>query len=121
MNNDPLYKEIILENWEHPMNYGTLKHSDVDVIEQNPLCGDEIRLMISFDNDQIAKIRFTAQGCAIAKASASLTTEAIKGMSKKDLENMKPEDVLEELGISLTPARTKCALLIYQTIKKITD
>lgn len=115
---DPLYREIILEHWENPQNYGVIKNADFDVTEFNSLCGDEIRLTGKIKNGNLSEIKFTGEGCAISKASASLFTEKVKGMSLTEIKKLMHEDVLSELGIILTPARTKCALLIYQALQK---
>ena len=116
---DPLYREIILEHWQHPQNYGVIKHADFDVRENNPLCGDEIRLTGKFEEGTLTKIAFSGDGCAISRASASLFTESIKGELVREIKNKKEKDILELLGIELTPARVKCALLIFNTLKKV--
>ncbi|SRR6266568_5146399 len=115
---DPIYREIILEHWQHPQNYGVIKNADFDVTEFNPLCGDEIRVTGKFQNGKLSKIAFSGDGCAISRASASLFTEDIKGKSLASIKKIKGTDVLTLLGIELTPARTKCALLVYTTLKK---
>src|SRR5205807_6587528 len=107
---DPLYREIILEHWQHPQNYGVIKNADFDVSENNPLCGDEIRLTGKIENGKLIKIAFSGDGCAISRASASLFTEEIKGERLDAIKKKKDKDVLALLGIELTPARTKCAL-----------
>lgn len=115
---DPLYREILLEHWEDPQNYGVIKNPDFDVTDLNTLCGDAIRLTGKIKHNKLVEIGFVSEGCVISKASASLFTEKIKGESLEKIKKIKPFDVLEELGIELTPARTKCALLIYITLKK---
>ncbi|SRR5258708_39588120 len=115
---DPLYREIILEHWGHPQNYGVIKDADFDVSDSNPLCGDEIRLTGKIQNGKLTKIAFSGEGCAISRASASLFTEEIKGMSLDAINKKKDKDVLALLGIELTPARIKCALLVYTVLKK---
>jgi len=115
---DPLYRELILEHWSNPQNYGILSDADIDVHENNPLCGDEIRVTAIIKNNTITDIQFVAQGCAISKASASLFTEKVKGQLIDEIKKITPEEILEDLGITLTPARTKCALLIYTTLRK---
>ena len=102
---DQLYRDIILEHWKNPQNYGTLKDADIDIVELNPLCGDEMHLMIKIKNNKINKIFFTAEGCAISKASASLFTEDVKGKTIDKIISIKPEEVLELLGVTLTPSR----------------
>ena len=115
---DPLYREIILEHWQNPQNFGVIKNADIDVQEVNPLCGDSIRLTIKIEKGKIKKILFSGEGCAISRASASLFTEEIKGESIDFVKKINEQDVLDLLGIELTPARTKCALLIFNTVKK---
>ncbi len=115
---DPLYREIILEHWQHPHNYGTVARPDIDETGFNPLCGDEIHLTATTSNKQLVDIAFTAQGCAIAKAAASLLTDGVKGSAVATISAMTAEDMLGLLGLTLTPARTKCALLAYQTLQR---
>lgn len=115
---DILYREIILEHWEHPQNYGVLKNSDIDITENNPLCGDEIRLMVKKGKNKIKKISFTGQGCAISIASASLLTIMVKDMKIEEIKKIKTEDFLNKFEFCLSPARIKCALLAFSTLKK---
>lgn len=115
---DPLYREIILEHWEHPQNYGIIKNADFDVTENNPLCGDELRLTGKIKNGIVTQIAFSGESCAISRASASLFTEEIKGKSLVQIKKKNDEDVLGLLGIELTPARMKCALLVWKTLQK---
>jgi nitrogen fixation NifU-like protein len=115
---DSIYREIILEHYKDPQNYGVLENADIDVTEVNPLCGDEIRLMMQLKNNQIKMIAFESLGCAISKASASLFTESIKGKKLEELKKITSQEVLELLEVELTPARTKCSLLVYKTLLK---
>lgn len=115
---DLLYREIILEHWQNPQNFGVLKNADIDVTETNPLCGDLIRLTITLKKGKVTKVLFSGEGCAISQAFASLFTEKMKGMSNKELNNVTDSQVLQLLGIELTPVRTKCALLILKTLHK---
>jgi nitrogen fixation NifU-like protein len=114
---DPIYREIILEHWTNPQNYGVIKNADFDVSDNNPLCGDEIRITGKIKDGQLENIAFTGEGCAVSKASASLFTEKIKKMAITEIKEITPENVLEEVGLTLTPARMKCALLVYNTLK----
>jgi len=115
---DQLYQDIILEHWKDPQNFGTLKDFDRDVSVQNRYCGDNIRLMLKFDKNKISAISFSGEGCAISIASASIFTEYLKGKSVTSLKKINQEQVLNLLEIELTPARTKCALLIFQALQK---
>jgi nitrogen fixation protein NifU and related proteins len=114
---DPLYREIILEHWQNPQNAGVIKNTDFDVMEVNPLCGDKIRLTGKLENGKLTEIAFEGVGCAISQASASLFTEDVKGESLVLLKDKREKDVLDLLGIELTPARTKCALLVLKTLQ----
>lgn len=116
---DPLYREIILEHWENPQNFGVLSHPDISVEEVNPLCGDMLHVTMNVKDGKIDKILFSGESCAISRASASLFTEEIKGKSLASLKKIKESDVLALLGIELTPARSKCALLVYKTLLKV--
>lgn len=115
---DQLYREFILEHWKNPQNYGVLENADIDISGNNPLCGDEIRITVKLKGNKIENILFISQGCAISKASASLYTEMVKHKNVKDIKNIKPEDFLKTLEIELSPARLKCALLVYSTLRK---
>jgi nitrogen fixation NifU-like protein len=114
---DQIYREIILEHYKNPQNYGIIADADVAVTEFNPLCGDEIRLSVKFKHNRISDIAFESKGCAISKASASLYTEEVKGKSLTEINALTEEDVLALLEVQLTPARSKCALLIYRTLR----
>lgn len=121
---DPIYREIILEHWTNPQNYGFIKNADFEVDDNNPLCGDEIKITGKIaasnavgDESILTDIKFTGEGCAVSKASASVFTEKIKGMKIAEIKKITPEEVLEEIGLQLTPARMKCGLLVYSTLK----
>lgn len=114
---DPLYREIILEHWQHPQNYGVIENADIDVCENNPLCGDQIRITAKLKDGKIADIAFVAEGCAISKASASFFTEYAKGKSLQEIRNLSQQEALSQLGVKITPARIKCALLAYSTFQ----
>lgn len=116
--NDPLYREIILEHWQNPQNYGVIKNPDIDVSEINIICGDKIRLTGKIKNGKLTEIAFTSEGCAISKASASLFTQNLKGMSLTGIKKINQEDVLKNLLVSITPARHNCALLCYRVLQK---
>jgi nitrogen fixation NifU-like protein len=117
MEEDPLYREIILEHWMSPQNYGVIDAADFDQEGTNPLCGDQLRLTGRVVGGVVTEIAFTGDGCAISKASASIFTETVKGMSLDRIGKITPEEVLAGLGLALTPARTKCALLVYQALR----
>jgi nitrogen fixation protein NifU and related proteins len=117
---DPLYREIILEHWQNPQNYGVIKDADIDAQGDNPICGDHIRITAKLTNGMIADIAFTAEGCAISKASASLFTEYAKGKMLPKIQTLPQEEALTLLNVTITPARFKCALLPYNTLRSKT-
>jgi nitrogen fixation protein NifU and related proteins len=115
---DDFYRELILDHYKHPRNKGTLDPHDFSYEDSNPLCGDQIRIDVRLDEQQnVAEVAFTGRGCAISQASASLLTEAILGKPLAEVKALTREDVLELLGIELTPARLKCAMLSLKVLK----
>jgi len=115
---DMMYQENILDHYKNPRNFGTIKNASVHHHEKNPLCGDELNLFLVIDkNKKIADVKFSGHGCAISQASASMLTEKMKGKSIEDVNKLTKEDILEMLGIPLSPVRLKCALLSLDTFK----
>ena len=118
--NEELYKEYILDLYKNPLNRKELSNFDFRHREFNPLCGDEVDLMIKFDKSgKVSEVGWQGQGCAISQASASLFTDKIKGMNWQGLIAINPTDVLSWLGLeNLNPTRQRCALLVYEALKK---
>lgn len=114
---DDLYREHILEHYRNPSNYGNLEDPDISYTDSNPLCGDEIKIDIHLDNNRVKDVRFQGKGCALSKASASMLTEMIEGMSLEEMKEITKEDIMETLGITLGPVRIKCALLCLKVLK----
>ena len=114
---DPLYRELLMEFWENPKNYGELKNPDIDVTKLNPLCGDKVRIMAKVKKGKIEEVAFTCQSCVVAKALASQLTIIAKGMKVKDFVKMKPEKFLATMEMGFSPVRMKCALLGFTTLK----
>ena len=106
-----------MDPYKNPRNSGKIENASVHHHEYNPLCGDEIELFLVIKDKKIADVKFHGKGCAISQASASLLTDEIKGKNIDDLKNMAKENILELLGISLSPVRLKCALLSLDTLK----
>jgi nitrogen fixation NifU-like protein len=115
---DDLYRDYILEHYRHPHNFGVLEHANASHEGANPLCGDRITLQLRLADGKIAGVGFTGRGCAISQASASLLTDEIKGKPVIDAAALTPNDVLELLGIEISPARLKCALLSFDTLQQ---
>ena len=113
---DDLYRDYILEHYRRPHNFGVLDGATISQEGANPLCGDRITLQLRVRNGVIDGVGFTGRGCAISQASASLLTDEIKGKQVDAANSMAPDDVLEMLGIEISPARMKCAMLSLETL-----
>ncbi|MFN2271994.1 MAG: Fe-S cluster assembly sulfur transfer protein SufU [Anaerolineae bacterium] len=115
---EDLYRENILDHYQNPRNYGTLDHPDITYQDDNPLCGDVIRIDLKLDqDDRISEVAFSGEGCAISQASASMLTEEILGKTLDEVRHLSKDDVLEMLGIQMGPVRIKCALLCLKVLK----
>lgn len=113
-----IYREQIIDLYEHPLNYGTLDPNDFSYEEDNPLCGDVVRVDVRLDDEgRVAEVRWSGEGCAISQASASLLTDEIKGMTLAEIKAYPKEDLLELIGVPLSMARVKCALLSLKVLK----
>jgi nitrogen fixation NifU-like protein len=113
---DDLYRDYILEHYRRPHNFGVLDGATLSQEGANPLCGDRITLQLRVRNGVIDGVGFTGRGCAISQASASLLTDEIKGKEVGTANAMGADNVLEMLGIEISPARMKCALLSLETL-----
>ena len=115
---DDLYREQILDRYKHPRMRGTLDPHDYTYEDDNPLCGDRIRIDLRVGDDgRVAQAAFSGSGCAISQASADLLTEAVVGKSLDEVKALAKIDILEMLGIELGPVRLKCALLPLKVLK----
>jgi nitrogen fixation NifU-like protein len=115
---DDLYREQIIDRYKNPRMRGTLDPHDYSYEDDNPLCGDEIRIDLRVDEeDRITEAAFSGQGCAISMASADLLVESIVGKSLDEVKAMSKQDVLDLLGIELGAVRLKCALLSLKVLK----
>lgn len=131
---ESIFRELILDHYRRPKNKGALEDPTVTVSMRNPLCGDEIELMIGIDDDQVAEVRFQGQGCSISQASASMMTQALAGRSldealaleRRFLDLMHGDedaagdralgDLLALQGVAKLPVRIKCALLGWNAL-----
>jgi nitrogen fixation NifU-like protein len=112
-----IYRDIILDYYRHPRNFGDLPNPDVRAKDSNPLCGDIIEMQLKIGNGRVEDIRFKGKGCAISQASASMLTEVAKGKTLDEIKALSKSDVLNLLGINPGPTRIKCALLGLKVIK----
>ena len=114
---DDLYRDYILEHYRRPHNFGVLEHANASYEGANPLCGDRITLQLRLSDGKIAGVGFTGRGCAISQASASLLTDEVRGKPIVEAASLTSQDVLDLLGIEISPARLKCALLSLDTLQ----
>ena len=119
MSSADIYRELILDYYRNPRNFGRMEKFDIDAHDTNPLCGDEIEMQIRVgEQNRIEEIKFTGKGCAISQASASMLTELAKGKPLDWVTQVVKEDVFKLLGDpDLGPSRVKCALLGMKVLK----
>ncbi|MDP9385238.1 MAG: SUF system NifU family Fe-S cluster assembly protein [Actinomycetota bacterium] len=115
---DELYREYILEHYKRPHNWGELAEADLEFEDNNPLCGDELKVQIKVDpENRVEEIRFSGHGCAISQASASMASDEVKGMPVSELVRLDKDFILDLLGIDISATRMKCALLSLKVLK----
>jgi nitrogen fixation protein NifU and related proteins len=115
---DDLYREEILEHYKRPHNWGAMEDPDRQFSDNNPLCGDELTVMLRVDDDgTVEDVRFEGHGCAISQAAASMASDEVKGMKVDDLVRLDRSFVLDLLGIDISATRMKCALLSLKVLK----
>jgi len=114
---DDMYRDYILDHYKNPRNSGELEGATNTYSDSNPLCGDELTMSLRIDDGKVADVRFKGKGCAISQASASILTEEIKGKTLDEVKAIDRQHILENLGIPISPARIKCALLGLKTLK----
>ncbi len=112
------YREYILDHYRNPRNYGKLEQPDVHAEDSNPLCGDQLAMDLLVEGDHIKEVRFQGRGCAISQAAASMLSEKIEGKTVQEVVALGKDDVLEDLGIDISPARTKCAFLSLRVLHR---
>jgi len=116
---EDMYREHILDHYKHPRNFGVLDPASVDHEANNPLCGDQIRLTFVVNaKDEVEDVKFTGRGCAISQASASLLTSRIKGKPLSEIKTIDRDQVVQMLGIPISPVRLKCALLSLAVLRE---
>ena len=116
---EDLYREVILDHYKNPRGHGVIEDADASAEGMNPLCGDEVAIYIAFDEDgeTIDEVKFSGRGCAISQASTSMLMEMVKGKTAEEVGGMSKDELLEEVGIPLSPIRLKCALLGLGVLK----
>ena len=134
-----LYQQVILDHNKNPRNFHEMEAATRKVEGYNPLCGDHYTIFVQLDGDEIKDVSFTGSGCAISKASASVMSSTVKG--KKAAEAQQLFDTFHKLvtgdmsdlsaadlgrlaafsGVSEFPARVKCAILAWHTLRSALD
>jgi nitrogen fixation NifU-like protein len=115
---DDLYREVIIEHYKNPGYRGELDPHDISFEDENPLCGDHIRIDLRLGADgRVTEAAFSGHGCAISQASADLLLEDAIGKTLDEVRQMNKQTVLDLLGIELGPVRLKCALLPLKVLK----
>ena len=114
---EELYRDNILDHYKNPRSHGKIEPADAHAEGTNPLCGDEVTISVALDGETIEDIKFRGRGCAISQAATSMLMEMVKGRSAAEVAGMSRDELLEEVGIPLTPVRLKCALLGLGVLK----
>lgn len=115
---DAMYREHILDHSQNPRNYGTLEEPvSIRREEYNPLCGDRLTVEVRVEDDKVTAVRFHGHGCAISQAAMSMLSEAMVGKTVDEVKQIGKEDLLDMLGIPISPVRLKCALLSLKAVK----
>ena len=116
---EQMYREVILDHYKNPRGHGVIEDADAAAEGMNPLCGDEVSIFVSLaeDGETIEDVKFSGRGCAISQAATSMLTEMVVGRSADEVATLPKEELLEEVGIPLTPVRLKCALLGLGVLK----
>jgi nitrogen fixation protein NifU and related proteins len=114
---DDFYRENILDHYRNPRNHGHLESPTATAEGVNPLCGDELGVELQIEDGVVRDIRYNGRGCAISQAAASMISDVAKGKTVEEVAALGREDILEELGIPLTPIRLKCALLSVSVLR----
>lgn len=139
INLDTLYRQVIMDHYQHPRNRGEFDNDALTIEMNNPSCGDRIFLQFQLDDGIIQDIKFTGEGCSISLASASMMTEAVKGKTVEealkmselfsqmmlgeavDIEQFGLEDIEALQGVSQFPARIDCATLSWKAMERVVE
>lgn len=113
-----LYREHILDHWRNPRNHGRLPQADVTIDESNPHCGDTLHLELKVVDNRITAVAFEGEGCAISIAAASMLTEQLVGKPLAESEKITDRQMLDTLGVPVSPTRMTCALLALSGLRR---
>lgn len=136
---DTLYRQVIMDHYKNPRNRGELEGNALKIDMNNPTCGDRIQLQMKVEDDKIADAKFVGEGCSISLSSASMMTQAVKGLPVEDAlrmsemfsdmmlgkdvdtEEFELEDIEALQGVAKFPARIKCATLAWKAMEQGLD
>ena len=113
-----MYQENILDYYKNPRNQGKMRDATIHNNQFNPLCGDQVEVFLKMDGKKISKMTFFGHGCAISQAASSMLAESMEGKKIEDAKKFTPNHMIEMLGIEISPARLKCALLSSRAMKE---
>jgi len=113
-----LYKDLIIDHYQNPRNFGDLENPTIKKRLENALCGDMVEMSLEIEDEKIKDVKFKGIGCAICIASSSMLSENVKGKKLLEVEKISQDDILKMLGIDLMPNRMKCALLPLEVVKE---
>lgn len=113
-----IYKDILLDHYKNPRNYGALTEYDTSVTVENPLCGDTISLQCKVNEDKVTSVGYETEGCVISTAAASILSEYVTGKTLEEVKQIDREKMLDILGVKLGAVRAKCALLPLEAVSK---
>ena len=118
-----MYRQQILDHYKNPRNYGELEEKTFSHAGENPMCGDEITMDVKLDEDEetVEYVAFRGDGCAISQASASMLTEELRGMPVEEMLALDRDDVIDMLGVDISPMRVKCAVLAEKVVQDGTE
>jgi len=115
-----LYREIIIDHYKNPRNFGKLKNPDYHFHEDNLVCGDKVEFFIKLDKSgKVKEVRWQGEGCALSQASASLLSEMLVGKNLQELNRIGNKDIFKIVGENLNPSRQKCATLSIEALQKM--
>lgn len=117
LDDDELYQERILDHYEEPFHRGSCPGATHAHEDENPLCGDVVRVELALEDSVVRDAYFEGDGCCISQASASMLMERINGRPLDDVRTISAADMLTLFGAKLTPNRQKCALLCWRALQ----
>lgn len=116
---DDLYRQVLLDHYKNPRNYGTIEEADIVQKDSNPTCGDVVEFYLKLDdNNKVSDVKFEGVGCVICMASSSMLTTSLLGKTLEEIKNMDRDDMMDIINIKLDHVRIKCATLSLHAVKK---